>query len=328
MVAAHSLLSDPAWFPYAFDGQFQNLTFIKTAVEPLRRTPFLDRRFLTGQEQTCILPVADVLQPAAAHAHAVKPAFIFHSAFCCSTLMAGALDNPGKVLALKEPQILMSLANAKRMLARDNRPPQDYSALADLVMNLLSRRFSPDETIVVKPTNAVNNMAEDVRARDLPFIMMRSSLEDFLISILKKGEPCKSFIRTQYNIFSLDPGSISQIDTRQAMTLTDLQVACLVWRHQILIFDTLADKALIINDKDFLAEQEKTVLMAASSLGLDMTERDAQALTERGYFSKNAKFQDRALDAQEKEQSANALKEKYGQEISDTLAWNARLQFD
>ena len=323
----HSILSDPAWFPYVFDSRFQNLTFIKTAAEPLRRAPFLDERFLTADTQTTSLPIAELIQPAAALAHAVKPAFIFHSAFCCSTLMAGALDNPKKVLALKEPQILMSLANAKRMLARNNRPRAEYERLMVLVINLLSRRFSTEEAIVIKPTNAVNNIIEDVRKMGLPFIMLQSNLEDFLISVLKKGEPCKSFIRTQYNIFSLDHGPISKIDPRQAMTLTDLQVACLVWRHQILLFKTLGARSLLINDKAFLAQQEQTVLQAAQTLGLDMSAKDASALTAQRYFSKNAKFQDQALSARDKEQSANAIRQKYSQEISESLAWNARLQF-
>ena len=58
-----------------------------------------------------------------------------------------------------------------------------------------------------------------------------------------------------------------------------------------------------------------------------MSAKDASALTAQRYFSKNAKFQDQALSARDKEQSANAIRQKYSQEISESLAWNARLQF-
>ena len=52
-------------------------------------------------------PVIDALPSAKA------PHFIFHSAFCCSTLLARAFDIEGQSIGLKEPTILTWRANER-----------------------------------------------------------------------------------------------------------------------------------------------------------------------------------------------------------------------
>ena len=286
-------LSDASWIPFSIDPDHAHINFVKTSRAQLAAAPFLDQRFLTPENEIKKLPVSEVLKSEIPQA--AKPGFIFHSAFCCSTLMAGALDIPGKILALKEPEIIMSLANAKRMTARNNAPKELYQSLFKVIMALLSRRFSPDERLVIKATNSANNLVEDISAIDAPFFMMQSTLKDFLISVLKKGESCKSFIRTQYNIFTLDPGPLSQINPRQAMTLTDLQVAALVWRHQMRVFAQHGRGRPVINDQEFLGDKAATLRLAADALDVDMTTADIEAVLASGYFSKNVKSKDEAL---------------------------------
>ena len=319
------IISDASWMPYSLDAGFEHINFVKTTREQVSAAAFLDNRFLTEDNEMQTFPIRDLI--GLDIGHFVKPSFIFHSAFCCSTLMAGALNISGKVLVLKEPEIIMSLANAKRMFVRINKTEQDYQTLSKLIIELLSRRFMPQEAIVIKATNAANNLVEDIRAMKIPFIMMQSSLEDFLVSVLKKGESCKSFIRNQYNIFTLDPGPLSQINPRQAMTLTDLQVACLVWRHQMQIFEQQGKGQSIINDQDFLREKDQTILLVADALGLGMTSTDVTTLMASGFFSKNSKFKNENLNTKQRTNEAKDVFHRYQSEITDTLNWNKHLTF-
>lgn len=135
--------------------------------------------------------------------------------------MARALDIPGQSLALKEPDILMGLAHAYRMAKIDPaRRKVDQSR--DLVLRLLARPHQGNEQILVKLTNTANNLAPMMAASDARIILLYGDLKGFLVSVLKKGEACKAFVRKQYSIFALDPEGVSGIPERQALGLTDL----------------------------------------------------------------------------------------------------------
>ncbi|HTO40148.1 MAG TPA: hypothetical protein VL026_04170, partial [Rhizomicrobium sp.] len=87
--------------------------FVQTNRETLSRQPFLDSRWDRSPLPRVDIPISTVI---AATEHRPRPQvnFIWHTAFCCSTLLSRCLDIPGANLALKEPQILILLAEAKR----------------------------------------------------------------------------------------------------------------------------------------------------------------------------------------------------------------------
>ncbi|NNC37773.1 MAG: hypothetical protein HKO02_09975 [Hyphomonadaceae bacterium] len=258
---------------------------------------------------------------------------IFHSAFCCSTLMASALDVPDHCLPLKEPQVLMSLANAKRILRQQNKPASQYNTRFAIVMKLLARKFRSTEQILLKPTNSVNNILEDTLSAGCPVTIMYASLEDFLISVLKKGEPCKSFIRTQFNIFTLDPCVLATIPHRQALTFTDLQIATLVWRHQMELFFKLKNafpETLLLRDKKFLTNKLEALKSVSNVLNLNLSDKSLNAISVGSVFQRDSKFKDQELDGVQRAQDAKATKEKFSSELSHTLKWaeNIRLEGD
>jgi hypothetical protein len=325
-------LDDPRWFPFEFDASFDNISFIFTTADDLRAAPFLDQRFLSQNMQRRQLSVSEVSTHLEGKKLEKLP-MIFHSAFCCSTLMATALDHPDICLSLKEPQILMSLANAKRMMPRQNRAPKDYKERFDIVIKLLSRRFQPEEQILLKPTNSVNNILTDVLSIGFPVVLMYASLEDFLISVLKKGEACKSFIRTQFNIFSLDQGALANIPQRQAMTFTDLQISALVWRHQLELFKkyhTSNSSILTLRDKNFLGDKFDGLSKTSSALQLALANDVLKTISEGEVFRKNAKFGDQEMDGTQRQQDAASIKKRYAEELSFTLKWaqSVRLEGD
>jgi hypothetical protein len=53
----------------------------------------------------------DALPEDAITPHTAPLHFVFHTAFCCSTLLARALDVPGSSMGLKEPSVLVDFAS-------------------------------------------------------------------------------------------------------------------------------------------------------------------------------------------------------------------------
>jgi hypothetical protein len=326
---AQEFLADPCWLPYSLDNEFSTLSFVRTDAATLRSAPFLDSRFLSKTTIRKSISLSTLLASAKFEDVTSAPPMIFHSAFCCSTLMAKALDLDGSCLSLKEPEIMMTLANCKRMFARAGRSQSEFQDVYKLVMSLLKRRFSANEVVMIKPTNAANNLLQNVLASKTPVLLMYSGLEDFLISVLKKGEACKSFMRTQFNIFSLDDCALARIPHRQAMTFTDLQVATLVWRHQMELF-AMVKKTMpsvtTMRDTEFLSDPEQALKISAKSLNLPHTLDHIGAAAKSSVFQQNVKFSEKTMNPSRKEEESNRIRMNYHQEIATTLEWAKTLQ--
>ena len=325
MAALNELLDDPGWFPAGLSPDYLTLQFGRTSRDALARESFLDQRMSGALGATEAHPVADIVAGGTT-IEAPYPVFIFHSAFCCSTLLARALDVPGQCLALKEPDVLMGLANALRMQKNDNA----NANLAKTIIGLLSRRFDEDETILIKPTNSANNLLPEVLDAGARVLLLYGDLQSFLVSVLKKGEACKAFTRTQYNIFSLDEGGLAGIPTRQAMTFTDLQVATLVWRHQLESFQReLARRpGGTVASLDFrhLVERPAATLSAVTShLRLPHSRVLLEEIATGTVFAQNSKFGDQSYDAQQRAADEASVAAQHAEALDQVQEWAATL---
>ncbi|MBK8544564.1 MAG: hypothetical protein IPL62_14035 [Caulobacteraceae bacterium] len=112
-------VTDPAWIPTRYDARNDSLTFARVPAETRKQVVFLEERFLGHAQQSPPISVARLLN---ADIDTGPAHFIFHTAFCCSTLMTRALDLPSVAAGLKEPGVLISFAehwsNARQTPAR------------------------------------------------------------------------------------------------------------------------------------------------------------------------------------------------------------------
>jgi len=151
------LAGDPHWFLDNIDPNARVFSFLRMEREKLSGTPFLDQRLerAGAAQATASLEALEASLPSD-----LPPLnFIWHIGFCCSTLIAHALDHPGKNLSLREPGVTMTLAAAKRggWFSPQHLGPRLPSA----VFRLLARPFGEGEKVLVKPTNTVNTLIED-----------------------------------------------------------------------------------------------------------------------------------------------------------------------
>src|SRR4051812_12161071 len=111
MAAAPPSLLDATWLAHRYDPGHDAFHLRAVTRETHRAVTFLTDEYLPAAADPL------VLQRAAARAAASAPAplhWIFHSAFCCSTLLARAVDLPGTAMGLKEPLVLNDLIGWRR----------------------------------------------------------------------------------------------------------------------------------------------------------------------------------------------------------------------
>ena len=121
------------------------------------------------------------------------PRFIFHSAYCCSTMLARAFDLPGAAMGYKEPQILN---DAVGLRLREGDPRQVAAAL-DAALWLLARPPARGEVAVIKPSNVVNPLIPAILALrpESRALLLHAPLEAFLGSVARKEIEGRAWVR-------------------------------------------------------------------------------------------------------------------------------------
>lgn len=325
MAPLTELLKNPEWFPIGLSQDYRTIRFGRVRQHDLAHEAFLDQRMSGSVKAVQEHPVREVVAQAGEFP-AEPPVFIFHSGFCCSTLLARAFDAPGQCLSLKEPDVLMGLANAFRM----QNDPAANKELLRVVLGLLARRFKPGESILIKPTNSANRLLAHVLDLGAPVLILYGDLRSFLVSVIKKGEECKAFIRTQYNIFSLDDGGLAKIPSRQAMTFTDLQVATLVWRHQLEMFQRelkqrASNNIASLDFRRLLEAPAATLEAVARHLGLHHNRAMLDDIARGPVFAQDSKFSDRAYDAGQRARDEALLEQQHADALEQIDEWATSL---
>ena len=153
-----SVIGDGRWLAHRYDEAADAIQFRRLARDDHRRATFLtdaeigDAPLTVAPRSECLAQVAAIAPP--------TPRFIFHSAYCCSTMLARAFDLPGAAMGLKEPQILN---DAIGLRLRDGDPRQVAAAL-DAGLHLLARPLGAGEVNVIKPSNIVNPLIPAILA--------------------------------------------------------------------------------------------------------------------------------------------------------------------
>ena len=329
MTDSAALLADPGCFPAALDTREGRFQLCRADRAGLSAAPFLDARFTGERPSAGSLPLHGIEVPPPRQ----PPLFLFHTAFCCSTLIARCLDQEDRCLALKEPGLLMDLANALRM-APDAASRTAVREAARTGLRLLARPQLPGERVLIKPANAAAGL-HDAMLELMPEsrgVLLFSDLRAFMTSILKKGETGRAFVRTLYNIFALDGTGLSRIPSRQAMGFTDMQVAALVWRHQMETHAGLlrahGERLMVLDCEDFLARPAGVLRRLRSHLGLDLADERIEAVVGGDLLRRNAKFADDDFDATTRRTEAEQVEGQWSEDLDRIGNWARGLILD
>src|SRR5206468_6981110 len=211
----------PEWLPSRWDRQANTLQFVHLSRADHDSVTFLGDEYLAKLEPASVTRGLPEIAAANA-ARPPSPHYIFHSAFCCSTLLARALDLPGTAMALKEPQILNTVTEAARAKALSRETLQ-------LIVRLLARPFGAGERVIIKPSNVVNLLATALLEIDAGSnaIFLYAPLRRFLRSVADKGLFGRVWARTVFRTLRSDTALNFGYSSEDLLDLTDLQVAAL-----------------------------------------------------------------------------------------------------
>lgn len=310
-------MADASWLAHRYDPGHDAVHFVAAPREQRRTVPFLTDENLPEAARPRVLRRLDVAQAPAGSVH-----FIFHSAYCCSTLLAACFDLPGKSLALKEPQFLNDMVGWRQRGA----PPQQMAQVLDEGLALLARPFTPGEAAVIKPSNIVNGLAQPLLAirPGSRAILLHAPVRAFLTSIARKGLWGRLWVRELF-MAQLADGLVADlgIDDSQWLRQSDLQIAAIGWLAQQRLFHRLLERwpeRLRSLDSEVLVARPAEAMRAAGQLyGLTLDEA-AIAASIAENFARDTKTGD-AFAAGQREADRKAGEAAHADEIDKVTAW-------
>lgn len=335
-VDLETVLDDPLWFLDAVDPAGCGFSFVKTSRALLQESAFLDHRMseATGPRADFTLTAGDFATIESPHSAHDPAGFIFHTSFCRSTLLARALHREGASFSLKEPGALVSLAHGLRA-AGAAVGEGERAGLIDAVLTFLGRPLAQGERVLIKPSNFANSLLPAVLAQGGRVLLMYSELRPLLLSILKRGEEGRIFVRRLFNALRMDPVAVANIPAPQAMLFTDLEVAALVWRQQMETFvealQSWPDAGLRTLDAEVLrARPEETLRAAFDFFEIEADEKDVREVVQGAVFMQDSKQADRPYSPAREAEMAREAERVFADSIARTLDWasQARLRTD
>ena len=270
-----TIVNNPEWWPHRYDTKQDAIHFIGVTREQHRQVAFLTDEYLPSAKQ----PKVVSRKVAVASVKTAPLHFIFHSAYCCSTLLAKVFDMPGISMGLKEPVILNDIIGWKLRGAH----PNALNTALDCSLSLLARPFLDGEAVIVKPSNLINSLAPQIMQSrpNAKALFLYAPLEDFLVSIARKGMLGRLWVR-ELMIKQLHAGMINLgLQGDDYLQLTDLQVAAVGWLAQHALFAKLIKQLgggrVVTLQSDHLMTSPHDVIKSLAkhfSLNVDSSELD------------------------------------------------------
>lgn len=281
------IVGNAEWLAHRYDPTGDAVHFRHVPRDVHAAVTFLTEEYLPKDAQTIVLrrqDCLDVVEPAPVH-------FVFHSAYCCSTLVARAFDAAGKAMGLKEPVILNDLVGWRRRGGQTDR----VAAVLGDALTLLARPFSAGESVIVKPSNVFNGFASAALGlRPMASaLLLYAPLPTFLRSIAKKGMWGRLWVR---ELFAGQLGD-GLVDLGFApgdyLKLTDLQVAALGWLVQHAMFTRISQRfgprVATLDSEKLLANPPAALAAMASLFRIPLDDQAIAAIASGRAFSSHSK---------------------------------------
>jgi hypothetical protein len=309
---------DPEWLAHRYDPRHDAVHFVR-ADRALRRTvPFLTDEHLPSAATPLVVRREEALaaapEPSPVH-------FIFHSAYCCSTLLANACDAEGAASAFKEPTLLNYLVGGRHR----GGAPARVGEVLDQALRLLARPFAAGEAAVLKPSNLINALAPAMLAMrpGAGALLLHAPLGVYLGSIAGKGLWGRLWVRDLL-VKQLKDGLIDLgFEPGDHLLQTDLQVAAVGWLAQQQLFARLAGqypgRVRTLDSETLLARPQDALAALDRLFGLG---RDPARLEETvaRVFQRHAKFGGEFGREDRLAGQRNAA-EVHGEEIEKVTIW-------
>lgn len=291
--AINNITATPDLFPARINFHDAKAWFVKMSPRWYRESVFLDPGRING---TVVLETdLESLAEFCERINWQPTNYIFHTAFCGSTLMSQALQTLYHCLSLREPEVLGNL----QFYLKSTAPAQEKKNWLECVQRLLSRRYKKGQAVVVKANDYSNPLICELinGQHNTPVLFMYTPLGEFIAGCLK-AENRRAWIAQRYQ--SIADEAAQKLNNRIGLSLNEnahAEMAAVYWSYNIAMFleawRSAPDKTKSLDFNDMLSQPLHAIKACGEFFKLTVdanVDMDSEINRLFGVYSKNSKF--------------------------------------
>ena len=325
------IAASPRFYPaeLKIDDHPPTISFVEVGRDTYRRSSFLDHRMHREPGQKTILCDARQFLDRYQGANASHVGFIFHVAFCCSTLLARYLELLPGTFVLKEPFIPTQLAELNRAPWPSERGLTSEEATR-LCVRLMARTFEPHDQVIAKLADQCNAIAGALMASSeaRKAVFLGLELRSFLLAGLKTDQR-RIWVRRRAELAAQDvaPSLLADTDPK---TLDDAQACAYLWMAngvllQKLIAEVGRNRLLVVDGETISDNPDHAVREIAEWLGLSSSESELRTAISDQTTSRYSKDPSQEFSREHRQTDLAAVYSKFGSEVESGLRWAAEI---
>jgi len=331
----NDLINSENYLAYRFNFNTEKVEFLPVNRDEIRRVSALKREYIDANRQLIPVPLAKLVPLLESPSQSLPynpPRFIFHTAFCASTFLSRCLDVEGVCTSLREPQILLDAANAKRLQWRSQTTRLDFSHLPKLALLLLRKHAAGSEKLLIKPINSVNNIVPELlqTSGQGKALMMFTDARNFLLSTLRKGEGGRHVTRAMFDLLRCDFEHLANLSLSAMLHMTDLNIILTLWRLQIEQAENAlrryspANTMASLYGEKLIQHPHETLAAANRFLGLGISAEQIEDIVKSDRRFADAKSEGQRFSLERRQETYRKLEDFYGDDLENTLNWMVR----
>ncbi len=315
---AARIVADPEWLAHRYDERADAFHYRHVTRARHAEIGFATDDYLGKEAKPVVIPRKDA---AAALGEQAPIHFIFHSAFCASTMLVRALDLPGSAMGIAEPVLLNDMAGWRKRGAE----VRFHGQVMNDALGQLARPWGRGEAVVLKPSNVFNGLAMGALALrpQARALLLYAPIEEFLLSVARKGMWCRLWGRELLELL-LDEGMVDLgFEPRDYLRQTDLQVAAVGWLAQHMQFHRICrqfgpDRIATLDSETLTRSPAETIARVAKHFNLSA--QSAADYAKHPAIGRNSKS-GAAFERGERQMDQARAREIFGDEIAKVAEW-------
>lgn len=280
-ILTDQLLHDPDLLAMTIDRDA--VRFARVSNETYYNSAFLDHRMSPPPSEAIkirldVFPELDSIAK-----YDQKDLIIAHTGFCSSTLLS-RLINSTDMLVLREPQILSYVSNYYRM---EKSRISENDRLMTLALRLLGKKYSKNQTLVLKLSNYSNNLIDKIMDyEDKPnLLIIIGCLDELMISMKLHEAEARINLPKFIMALQMDVNDHPRLTNAHVMSLDTYQQAALLWSLQISVISAAVEKyrsrSLKLHSSDILKRINSVITSIDKLLMINRDESERENLVSR-----------------------------------------------